>query len=108
MRREISVQFTAPMLKEIESKNKANLKATADGGKVKYISFKGIVLIGNGHKKEYVDGVEEAPGPNSGQITVDKGSILDSGELTITGCKAGRSEFQAALKRFTKKKLIFK
>jgi hypothetical protein len=96
------------MLKDIENKNKANLKATPDGGNVKYLSFSGIVLIGNGHKKEYVDAVKKAPGPNNGQITVDKGSILDRGELTITGCNAGRSEFQTALKRFTKKKLIFK
>jgi len=102
------VDFTAPMLKEIENKNKANLKATPDGGKVDYVSFSGIVLIGKGHKKDYVDAVKKAPGPNKGQITVDKGSVLDKGELTITGCRAGRAEFQAALKKFTKKKLIFR
>jgi hypothetical protein len=102
------VKFTPPMLKQIETKNKANIKATRDGGTVDYIAFSGIVLIGKDHKAEYVEAVRSAPGPSSGTITVDKGSILDRGELTITGCKAGRSEFQTTLKRFTKKKLVFK
>lgn len=102
------MDFTPKMLKEIETKNKGNIKATADGGTVKYLAFSGIVLIGPGHKKEYVDAVKAAPGPSNGEITVDKGSILDKGELTVTGCKGGRSEFQTTLKKFTKKKVIFK
>lgn len=87
------MDFTEKMMKEIVAKNKSNVKATADGGTVSYVAFKGIVLIGKGHKKEYVDAVTAAPGPSSGEITVDKGSILDKGVLTVTGCKGGQSEF---------------
>ena len=94
-------------LAKVTEKNKTNVKATKDGGSVDYIAIKGIVLIGSGHDSAVVTAIKKV-NHNAGKITVDKGSILDKGELTVTGCKGGRAEFEGAIKLFSKKKVIYK
>jgi TATA-box binding protein (TBP) (component of TFIID and TFIIIB) len=95
--------------KDIDFKNKAAFKATKDGKTVNCIAAKGIVLVGAGHKKDHVDAVNNEFGDMkcSGTIQVDKGGILDKGELIVTGAKE-RHEFENTLRRITKKKIIFK
>jgi hypothetical protein len=91
----------------VDNKNRDNIKATKDGAAVKFIAMKGLVLVGAGHNKEYVDFVnsDDAAGLRcEGSIVVDKGSILDKGELTVKGAK-NRHEFETTLKRITKKKI---
>lgn len=93
----------------VDNKNRDNIKATKDGAAVKYIAMKGLVLVGAGHNKEYVDFVnsDAAAGLRcEGSIVVDKGGILDKGELTVKGAK-NRSEFETTLKRITKKKINY-
>jgi hypothetical protein len=93
-------------LGHVDSTNRANLKATRDGQTVDYIAAKSLVLIGNGHKREHIDAVNKdlVSFKCSGRITVDKGSMLDAGELIVTGSR-NRSEFDTGLRRITKKKI---
>ena len=66
-----------------------------------------IVLIGSGHDNALVTAIKKVK-HSAGKITVDKGSILDKGELLVTGIKGNRAEFESAIKLFSKKKVIFK
>ncbi len=86
--------------------NKSNVKATKDGATVDYIALKQIVLIGNGHDNRLVDAIKKVK-HCKGKITVDKGSILDKGELKVTGVSSNRREFEDAIKLFSKKKVTY-
>ena len=93
----------------VDNKNRANIKATKDGAAVKYIAMKGLVLVGAGHDKAYVDFVNSDAAAMlrcEGTIVVDKGSILDKGELKVKGAMS-RSEFETTLKRITKKRITY-
>jgi len=90
----------------ITNRNKSNVKATRDGGTVQYVAIRSLVLIGGGHDANLVTAMR-ANGCSAGNITVDKGSMLDKGELKVTGCSANRSEFDSAIKLFSKKKVLY-
>lgn len=94
----------------IEKRNAANLKATPEGGHVSYLytmeGRKPVILIGKGHDAQAVAQVKDAR-HYEGLITIKKGGALSAGELTVSGCKANRAEFEQALARFTKKKVTF-
>ena len=85
----------------VAAKNKTNVKATKDGAMVDYIALKNIVLIGSGHDNALVTAIKKVK-HSAGKITVDKGSILDKGELLVTGIKGNRAEFESAIKLFSR------
>lgn len=93
-------------VKHADATNIKNLKATQDGGSVAYKHCKQYILIGAGHKKENVDIIDKG-NPGKGVIVVDKGSILDKGELTVTGA-VNKLEFKEGIARISKKKVTFK
>ena len=92
---------------KVAARNKENIKKTKDGGSVDFISIMRVVLIGSGHDAALVTAVKKAK-HNAGKIVVDKGSLLDKGELIVTGCSGGRHEFESAIKLFSKKKVVYK
>ena len=94
----------------IQKKNQANLKAVDNGGTVTYlytgVGRDAVILIGAGHDSELVKRVKKSR-PYSGEIMVTKGTITNPGQLKVTGCKSNRSEFETALAKFTKKKVVY-
>jgi hypothetical protein len=86
--------------------NRQNVKNTPDGGQVPVIASRKLVLIGPGHPNEYVEAARER-GACEGMITVDKGGILDRGELHVTGVNHNLAEFEQEIARFSKKTVIY-
>ena len=90
--------------KDFDPINQRNLKALDNGGTTHYIQKQRAVLIGDGHKAQLV---EETKGASAGQIKITKGTLVDPGKLEVTGCR-DRNEFENAIKRISKKKVVFK
>ena len=100
-----------PNFKAIETKNATNLKKIDNGGSVPYLfsmlGGKALLLIGTGHDVAVSRAVSAAQ-HHQGVITIKKGNLTGPGELTVTGCANRRSEFETAVARFSKKKVIFR
>ena len=96
-------------LDAIDKKSAENLKKTPDGGEIIHMAARSLVLIGLGHSKDAVDVAEDAHA-YKGKIKITKGNWTgaDPGTLEVTGMVANRSEFETTLKRYTKKKIIYK
>jgi hypothetical protein len=90
----------------IDRRNQQNVKNTPDGGQVPVLACMELVLIGPGHPDEYVEAAREG-NAYEGMITVDKGGMLDRGELHVTGINSNRAQFQDAIAQFSKKKVIY-
>jgi len=84
--------------------NQRNLKALENGGNVEFWQSNKVIAIGNGHKPEVM---EFAHSGNKGTIKITKGAGLDPGTLEVHGPIA-QGEFKEAMKRISKKKVVFK
>lgn len=94
-------------LNQVAEKNKENIEATQDGCKISYKQIHKLVLIGRGHDKAYRDLMEEKKDSafaTSGSILVKHGR---NGSLTVTHIPGYRSEFDDAIRMFSKKKIIY-
>jgi hypothetical protein len=91
----------------LDNTNRANLKKTRGKNTVKYIAVRGLVLVGDGHKKEHIDMVNKARKDlqSTGTIRFNR-PILGAGDLIATGVK-DKSEFESYLRRLTEKKIKF-
>jgi hypothetical protein len=90
----------------VDDRNRQNVKNTPDGGQVGVLAARKLVLIGPGHPQELLDAARDN-NACEGTITVDKGGMLDRGELHVTGIDHNLAEFEQAIARFSKKKVIY-
>jgi hypothetical protein len=102
--KEITIDISA-----VDRQNESNLKKTADGSEVAFSAARSLVLIGGGHKPEVVAAAKDA-NCYVGKIKVTKGVWTGSnpGTLEVTGLSANRAEFEASIKRISKKKVLYK
>jgi hypothetical protein len=96
----------------IEAKNQTNLKALQNKGSIDYmftmLGSQPLLLIGPGHDAAVTQAVRDAQ-HHHGTITIKKGEALSGpGELTVTGMANRRAEFQSAIARFSKKKVVYR
>jgi hypothetical protein len=93
-------------ISDIDPVNQRNLKALENGGTVEFWEKGAVFAIGAGHKPELVDDLHKNGG-TKGTIKITKGSLTNPGTLEVTGCHS-RMQFQDAMKRISKKKVVFK
>src|SRR5262249_49807674 len=84
--------------------NQRNLKALENGGTVDVWQWGKVVAMGAGHKP---DVMEFAHAGSKATIKITKGVGLDPGTLEVHGPIA-QGEFKDAMKRISKKKVVFK
>ncbi len=84
--------------------NQRNLKALENGGTVEVWQWGKVVAIGSGHKP---DVMEFARAGKRASITITKGTLTDPGTLEVHG-QIAQGEFTDAMKRISKKKVVFK
>ena len=89
---------------DFDPTNQRNLKALDNGGTIEYWQYGKVVAIGNGHKEQVM---QVARGGVKGSIKITKGKLADPGTLEVHG-PSDRLEFQDAMKRISKKKVVFK
>lgn len=92
-------------ISDIDPINQRNLKALENGGTIEFWQKAKVVAIGAGHKAEVMTAVKV--GGSKGTITITKGSLTDPGTLEVHG-HVDRLEFTDALKRISKKKVVYK
>ena len=83
--------------------NQHNLKALENGGNIEYWQYGKVIAIGHGHKDEVM---QYARGGQKGTIKITKGALADPGKLEVHG-PADRKEFTEAMKRISKKKVVY-
>jgi hypothetical protein len=100
-------EFIMPTFKisDIDPINQRNLKALENGGNIEFWQKAKVVAIGSGHKPEVMAAVKL--GGARGTITITKGSLTNPGTLEVHG-HVDRLEFSDAMKRISKKKVIYK
>ena len=95
---------------QVDKKNQENLKKVASGGKIAYqygrtSNGQYVVLIGAGHAPDIVAMFAKGGG-DAGTIEVLREQIKGKGEVKVSGCKSNKAQFEEALGRVTKKKVI--
>lgn len=99
---------TSAALDAADKQNTKNLKALKDGGTLPFIAARHLVLIGDGHKSDVVKLARQNGADRyAGTITIEKGGFTGPGKLTATGLKANRAEFEQAIGRISKKKVVW-
>jgi hypothetical protein len=88
----------------ITNLNTSNFKKVVDGGTTSYSQVQDVILIGGGHEPKYQKAISDADGsgPNRGTIT-KKGSR----QITVTGCKIARAEFESEIAKLSDRKVVY-
>jgi len=92
-------------ISDIDPINQRNLKAMENGGNIEFWQNGKVIAIGAGHKPEVMAAVKL--GGSKGTITITKGSLTSAGTLEVQG-HVDRLQFTDAMKRISKKKVIYK
>ncbi len=88
----------------VRQKNQENLKRVESGGKVNYLHAQKWLLIGDGHRPEYVEMMSKA---FKGTIEVKREKIVGKGKLYCKGSPTDRAQFQQEIALISKKEVVW-
>ena len=92
--------------------NRQNLKDLGDGQSLKFLATRNEILIGDGHRPEHYEAMQEAIDDDSsnvfqGTVTIEKGGLTDPGSLTFSNYPYNRYELEQHIQSFSKKRVLY-